>query len=124
MNQPKILIVEDDRAIAIYLRAILGRRGYRVIGMHETGEEAIAAAVAERPDLVLIDILLGGTLDGISVAEEIQKLIEAPFIYLTASCSAQLHERAMATGPAGYLTKPFRGSDLLAAVAAALAAQS
>lgn len=116
----RILLVEDEPAVAAALSETLRDLGYAVLGVAASASVAIARTRLERPDLVVMDIGLAGELDGIHVAEQIASAHAAPIIYVTAHSDDATLRRATATNPAGYLVKPFRGSDLRCAVEIAL----
>ncbi len=83
-RNPKILIVEDENIIASDIRAMLEDLGYMVSAIVSSGEESIQEASKMKPDLVLMDIKLKGSLDGVSAGEEIFKQFQIPIVYLTA----------------------------------------
>lgn len=112
MAQERIVIVEDEAVVAEDLRATLIKLGYRVIGMADTGADAIAVAERERPDIVLMDIRLKGAMDGIEAAETITVQQNIPVTYLTAYADDKTLERAKATMPYGYILKPFDERDI------------
>ncbi len=113
--KPKILIVEDDEIIRLDLEIQLQELGYVVIGEASSGEDAIARAASLRPDVVLMDIRLSGSLDGIEAARQIQSAHAIPVIYLTAQSGQQLRDRgAEVFGP--RVTKPFNMKTLQAAI--------
>jgi two-component system, cell cycle sensor histidine kinase and response regulator CckA len=116
-----ILIVEDEAVIAMDLQGLLEQLGYRAPTIAADADEALAAAAAARPDLVLLDINLGGGRDGISVAEELRRRWELPVIFLTAHADAATVSRAKAVQPYHYLLKPFAERELAIAVELALA---
>ena len=109
---PRILIVEDERIVAGDIRSRLRRLGYAVVDMVSTGEEAIQRADVLHPDLVLMDIRLEGSMDGIQAADAIRSRLDIPVIYLSAFADKQTVERAKVTEPFGYLIKPFEDSEL------------
>lgn len=78
-----VLVVEDNAIVAFALKRALMRLGYNVTEPVDSGEEAIEAVAAQRPDLVLMDIALAGNMDGITAAENIRALASVPVIYLT-----------------------------------------
>jgi two-component system, response regulator PdtaR len=84
MGKAKILIVEDEGTIAEYLKLILSRIGYCIVGVVATGEEAVEIVQKNSPDLVLMDIKLKGNIDGIMACEEIKKSAAIPILYITA----------------------------------------
>jgi two-component system, cell cycle sensor histidine kinase and response regulator CckA len=116
----RILIAEDERIVAGDLQARLRRLGYQVAAVVATGEAAIAAAVRHQPDLVLMDIRLEGSMDGIQAADTIHRSDGTPVIYLSAYADTQTIERAKVTEPLGYLIKPFDDSELRTTIEMAL----
>jgi PAS domain S-box-containing protein len=119
-NSKKILIVEDDGLVAFSIQRLLERHGYIVVAKVSSSERAVQAAVELQPDLVLMDIMLSGKMDGIHAAERIQALIDIPTIYLTALSDDATLRRAGVTRPFGYLTKPVIDRDLYVAIEMAL----
>jgi PAS domain S-box-containing protein len=120
MTIPKILIVEDEFIVARDLKKRLRQFGYEVVGTVAAGEEAIIEAEEKRPDLVLMDIMLEGRIDGIEAAQGIRDKLNIPVIYLTSHSDDDLIERAKVTGPFGYLIKPFEVRELQATLETAL----
>ncbi|MGZ7135883.1 MAG: methanogen output domain 1-containing protein [Methanobacterium sp.] len=116
----KILVVEDERIIASGIKRDLENMGYSVASIASSGLEAIEKAGLENPDLVLMDIVLKGDMDGIEAAHEIINRYNLPIIYLTAYADKEILERAMVTEPYGYLIKPFNESELEANIQMAL----
>jgi len=112
----KIFIVEDEAIIRYDIRRTLERLGYDVVGTAQSAVEAIVAIEELRPDLVLMDIQLGGRIDGISATATIRKRLGVPVIYLTAHSDEATLARAKETGPHGYLIKPFNERDLRTAI--------
>jgi len=119
--RPSILIVEDETILAEDLREFLQEYGYQVCAIARTGEEALAAFSDHHPDLVLMDISLPGTVDGIHVAAAITGDFSVPVIYLTAFSDGETIARAMATNPYGFLVKPFRKETVHSTIQVALA---
>jgi len=120
VTQARILIVEDNRLVARDVQQQLTKFGYAVIGMSARGEDAVALAEQQRPDLVLMDIRLEGDMDGLDAAQLIRDRFQIPIIYLTAYADEQTVRRATLTEPFGYLVKPFEDSQLRTAVEIAL----
>lgn len=116
MKPIRILIVEDDKIIALIIETKLTALGYVICGNVSKGEEAIHLITQETPDLILMDIKLKGTLDGIETAEEIRKQHDLPIIYLTGNTGDEIVERAKQTQPFGYIVKPFNTSELEAVI--------
>ncbi|RLA86666.1 MAG: hypothetical protein DRG58_11810 [Deltaproteobacteria bacterium] len=108
----RILIVEDERIIAEDLKQTLETLGYSVSAIVASGEEAINAVAAQNPDLVLMDIVLKGEMDGIAAAAQIRSLFKIPVVFLSAYGDAQTLERAKVTEPFGYILKPFDNREL------------
>jgi two-component system cell cycle sensor histidine kinase/response regulator CckA len=112
MAKPGILIVEDERIIAMDIKHSLLNLGYEVVGMAASGEDAIVKAGEACPDLILMDIMLQGNLDGIEAAEQIRQRYNIPMVYLTAYANDTILARAKITEPFGYVLKPFRETEL------------
>jgi two-component system, response regulator PdtaR len=116
----RILIAEDETIIRLDLRALLERSGFEVCAEARDGEEAVALARSEAPDLVLLDVKMP-RLDGIDAARRILDERPVPIVMVTAYGEQELISRAVEAGVFGYLVKPFRESDLLPAIATATA---
>lgn len=112
MANARILIVEDEAIVAADLNAKLNRLGYAVAGTVSKGELAVKMASAERPNLVLMDILLAGDMDGIEAADHIRQECDIPIVFLTAHSDSETLARAKVTAPFGYLLKPFNEREL------------
>jgi PAS domain S-box-containing protein len=111
-EKARILIVEDEGIVAFNIQNRLERLGYYVVANVSSGEEAIDATVEGKPDLVLMDIKLEGTIDGIEAAARIRNRFQIPIVYLTAYTDAETLNRAKLTEPYGYILKPFEARDL------------
>jgi PAS domain S-box-containing protein len=120
MAAKRILIVEDEAIIAKDIERALLKLAYRVTGIASTGEEALLRAAENRPDLVLMDIMLNGQIDGIEAAQRMRQQFGVPVVYLTAFGDPTTLQRATATAPFGYVLKPYEDRDLYAAVESAL----
>ena len=120
MNKIKVLVVEDEQLTALFIKTLLEDNGYIVAGMAMTGEDAITQALASRPDLILMDILLPGEINGIDAAHAISRKMEVPVVFLTACCDSSTVEDSKKSDPFGYLIKPFEIKDLLTTVSMAL----
>ncbi len=112
MEKLKLLIVEDDPIIAADLERAMKKMGYEVLDAVESGEEALEVVAQDPPDLVLMDIQLEGDLDGIDTAHMISKQQAIPIIYLTSNTDERTFNRAKLTQPHGFLSKPFRLTDI------------
>jgi CheY-like chemotaxis protein len=120
MAKASILVVEDQLIVSKDIQTRLKGMGYDVAGAVSFGEEAISKAAETRPDLVLMDIILKGTIDGIQAAQTIHDQLDIPLIYLTAHSDDATLERAKVTEPRGYILKPFEDRALRAAIELAL----
>ncbi len=120
MDPTKILIVEDEGIIAVDLRERLEELGYSVSAIVASGEEAIRNAAELRPDLVLMDVVLQGEMDGIEAAEQIRGQLGLPVVFLTAHADNETVQRAKVTEPFGYILKPFEERELHTSIQMAL----
>jgi two-component system, response regulator PdtaR len=111
----RILIAEDETIIRLDLRDLLVRSGFEVVAEAKDGEEAVALARSEAPDLAILDVKMP-RLDGIEAARRILDERAIPIVMLTAYGQEELVSRAVEAGVFGYLVKPFRESDLLPAI--------
>ncbi|MGB8216970.1 MAG: response regulator [Candidatus Methanoperedens sp.] len=116
MNNIKILLVEDEAIVAMDIKIRIEKLGYIIPAIASTGEDAIKMAAEICPDLVLMDINLGGGMDGVEAAEQIHKRIDIPIIYLTAYADEKTLSRAKITKPFGYILKPFEERELQCAI--------
>ena len=107
MAKIQILIVEDDGIIAKDIQNTLEGLGYAVAAITSNAEGAIEKAAETQPDLVLMDIMLEGDMDGVEAAEQIRDRFGIPVVYLTAHADEKTLHRAKTTGPYGYILKPF-----------------
>ena len=120
MDTLQILIVEDEAIVSMDLRYKLESLGYSVSAEISSGEAAVEAVSRLRPDVVLMDINLGGAMDGIEAAAHIWDQFGVPVVYVTAYVGGGTLERADMTEPPGYLLKPFSDADLRAVVEMAI----
>ena len=120
MGKAKILVVEDDAIVASDIADSLTSLGYTVSAKVASGEEALIKAKEDKPDLVMMDIVLKGAMDGVDAAETIHSELDIPVVYLTAYASNDLIERAKTTEPFGYIIKPFEDRDLVSAIEIAI----
>lgn len=120
MPNAHILVVEDEIITAEEIRVRLQHLGYSLAGIVDSGEEALKKVVEIHPDLVLMDIQLGKTMDGITAAEEIREQFGIPVVYLTAFTDEETLQRAKITEPSGYIIKPLDERTLHIAIDIAL----
>jgi PAS domain S-box-containing protein len=116
----RILVVDDEAAITTQLEERLNRMGYQVAGTAASGEEAIARAREIRPDIILMDIVMPGRIDGVEAALIIRREMEIPVVFLTAYGDDEYIERSKAAEPLGFLVKPFQLNTLKATMEIAL----
>ncbi|HPI37393.1 MAG TPA: PAS domain S-box protein [Ignavibacteriaceae bacterium] len=116
----RILIVEDESIVAFDLSSRLEAMGFKVIGIASNGVTAIEIAKKELPDMVLMDIMLGGEIDGIETTKKINESNFIPVIYLTAYSDPGTLERAKLSEPFGYILKPFEEQELRSTIEMAL----
>jgi len=116
----RVLIAEDETIIRLDLRELLERSGFEVCAEARDGEEAVALARSERPDVAIMDVKMP-KLDGIEAARRILDERPIPIVMLTAYGQQELVARAVDAGVFGYLVKPFREQDLLPAIETARA---
>ena len=108
----RILIVEDESIVAEDIQRSLENMGYSILSIVSSGEEAIEKVKKNKPDLVLMDIMLDGEMDGIKAADMIRSFSNIPIIFLTAYSDENILERAKITEPFGYIIKPFKEREL------------
>ncbi len=120
MQDVKILIVEDEGVEALNMQRRLKTAGFSASEIVMSGEESVQKAGEMRPDLVLMDVMLNGSIDGIQAAERIRAAYDIPVIYVTAYADEGTLKRAKITEPYGYIVKPYRDREILIAIEMAL----
>jgi CheY-like chemotaxis protein len=108
----RILIVEDEKILAADLEGKLRGLGYKVGQVAASGEEAVRLAQEHSPCLVLMDLRLSGSMDGLEAARQIQEKTRTPIVYLTAYSDVFLRDPSKMQAPGLCVTKPFLISDL------------
>lgn len=116
----RIMIVEDEWLVAEEINKCFQKLGYTVTSVVPSGEVAVQKAEEDRPDLILMDIVLQGEMDGIDAARQIRSRFNIPVVYLTANADKKVLERVKTTEPFGYLIKPFEERELHATIEMAL----
>lgn len=114
------MVVEDEALSAMIMCKILENRGYTVCKPVATGEEAVVSAIAEKPDIIFMDICLAGEKDGIQAAQEIGEIYNIPIIFVTAYSDTDVKKRAERLKPAAYLNKPVGIDQMQSAIEAVL----
>lgn len=116
----QILVVDDEAIITMQLEERLSAMGYTVAGMSASGEDAIEKAKRLRPDLVLMDIVMPGKLNGIEAAQVIAEEMDIPVVFVTSYADDAIIEKAKRARPYGYIVKPFNEMEIKAAIEVAL----
>jgi DNA-binding NarL/FixJ family response regulator len=112
ISSAQIILVEDETIIAYELKVRLSMLGHKVLGVFRKGEDACQAAGTTMPDLMLIDIVLAGKIDGIETAKRVRALGRTRIIFLTANTDEATRQRALTVAPEGFLLKPFTEDEL------------
>lgn len=120
MSKANILVVEDEEIVAFDIESTLKVLGYEVPLVAASKEEAITFAATSQPDLVLMDIMLQGSMNGIEAAQEIRSRFNIPVVYLTAYADSHTLQLAKITEPFGYILKPFEEKELETTIEIAL----
>ncbi len=113
MSELRVLIVEDEPIIAEDISDFLGDINYKPVGIAYDSESALDMLRTRNPDVVLLDITIDGTKDGIELAEIIRENYSIPYIFLTSHSDKGTLDKAKTTLPYGYILKPFNERDLL-----------
>ena len=111
MAQTNVLVVEDESIVSKDIQHSLKKLGYNVVGAAATGEQAVKLAVETQPDIILMDIMLKGEMNGIEAATQIRSETNIPVIFLTAYADESTLNKAKVTQPYGYIIKPFKEID-------------
>ncbi len=120
MPKSTVLVVEDESIVSKDIQYSLKKLGYEVIGSSATGAKAIELALELKPNIVLMDIMLKGDINGIEASAEIKKSLNIPIIFLTAYADENTLEKAKITEPYAYILKPFKEIDLHTSIEMAL----
>jgi two-component system sensor histidine kinase/response regulator len=120
LNKPRILVVECDELVAIFVQLKLELFGCQTVGQAKTGEQAIQLAGELRPDLILMDTNLDGDIDGIAAAESIRAKYSLPVVFLTGKSNDEVIGKLNRSNSFGYITKPFTDQELRAVIQMAL----
>jgi two-component system, LytTR family, response regulator len=120
MAKTNVLVVEDESIVSKDIQHSLKKLGYNVVGAASTGERAFELASSEKPDIILMDIMLKGEMNGIDTAQKVKEDLQIPVIYLTAYADESTLEKAKVTEPYGYIIKPFKEVDLHTSIEMAL----
>ena len=120
MAQTNVLVVEDESIVSKDIQHSLKKLGYNVVGAASSGEQAVKLAVETMPDIILMDIMLKGEMNGIEAATQIRSETNIPVIFLTAYADESTLNKAKVTQPYGYIIKPFKEIDIHTSIEMAL----
>ena len=120
MAKTNVLVVEDESIVSKDIQHSLKKLGYNVVGAASTGERAFELAASEKPDIILMDIMLKGNINGIETAQRVKRELNITVIYLTAYADEATLAKAKVTEPYGYIIKPFKEVDLHTSIEMAL----
>ena len=112
MAKINVLVVEDESIVSKDIQHSLKKLGYNVAGAASTGEKAVELAMELKPDIVLMDIMLKGQMNGIEAAEQVRRENNIPVVFLTAYADEGTLSKAKVTEPYGYIIKPFKEIDI------------
>jgi len=112
MDKTKVLIVEDETIVALDIKSAIKKLGFEVTNTVTNYDDAITSVIKDEPDIILMDINLNNSKDGIYIVQDIQKIKNIPIIYLTAYSDDKTINRAIETRPLAYLTIPFKREEL------------
>jgi len=118
--KPRILVVEDEAIVSADIQDHLATFGYEVVGAADGGQRSIELARELKPDLVLMDIMLNGPMDGAEAAKQIRDELKLPIVFLTANSDDVTVFKARDTDPFGFVLKPFEDRSLRIAIEMAL----
>jgi PAS domain S-box-containing protein/putative nucleotidyltransferase with HDIG domain len=116
MNKIRLVIVEDESLVARDIENMAVSQGYEVCGIASTGEQCLELVARHQPDIILMDVIIRGSMDGITVAEKIRASYRIPIIYVTAFADELTLRRAKITEAFGYILKPFDERELKIAI--------
>jgi CheY-like chemotaxis protein len=119
-SNPRILIVDDDPIITHLVSTMLQKKGYTIVSVVTTGEEAVIRAAELAPDLVIMDVNLSGSMDGMDAAHYIFQLFHSPILFITGISDEQLLDRVTCSRPYGIVFKPFTAIQISTSVHLAL----
>jgi len=120
MAKERIFILEDEALIAEDIASVLRSLDYNVVGICDSGDQALDMIASLKPDLAILDINVNGTLNGIDIAKVIRAKYKFPYVYLTSYSDSTTLDLVKPTMPYGYIVKPFTDSGLKSNVELAL----
>jgi PAS domain S-box-containing protein len=111
--EKRVLIVENQHTNALFIESILRQHRFNVVGFAEQGIEAVRQTLLLQPDLIVMDIMLPGGMNGIETAREISRRVQVPFVFMSDSMNCEMLAAVRACEPYGYIRKPFTADELL-----------
>jgi len=120
MQAARVLIVEDEKIISLDLTRTLKNLGFEVAAVVSNGPDALESATQHRPDIILMDIMLSGEMDGIEAARHVKTSLDIPVVFITAYADEATLDRAKEAQPFGYIIKPFKERELYSTINIAL----
>ncbi|HEX2868254.1 MAG TPA: response regulator [Ignavibacteriales bacterium] len=120
MDKEKVLVVEDEAIVALDIKFRLQSLGYQIQAVVSNGDDCLKEIKQNRPDLILMDIVIKGKYDGVTLASMIREEYKIPIVYLTAHSDEATIDRAKKTSPYGFIIKPFDLKDLRTTIEIAL----
>lgn len=112
-EKPQIFIVEDDKLLSFVEERLVKKLGYKLAGKAANGEQAIEKVKEEDPDLIIMDVRLDGSIDGIEAMKEIRKFSSVPVIFLSGDSKDETKSRIQeVSNCVNYLVKPVNADDL------------
>jgi len=115
-EKTKVLIVEDESIVAKDIQNILLKNNYEILGIANNADTALNYLSQQLPDVILMDIMIKGNINGIELSHKIKEEYDVPIIFLTAYSDLPTLEKAKVIEPYAYITKPFKNSDILSAI--------
>lgn len=115
-EKTKVLIVEDESIVAKDIQNILLKNNYEILGIANNADTALNYLFQQLPDVILMDIMIKGNINGIELSQKIKEEYDVPIIFLTAYSDLPTLEKAKIVEPYAYITKPFKNSDILSAI--------
>jgi DNA-binding NarL/FixJ family response regulator len=116
----KVLIVEDEMILALDVKYRLEKLGYNVVGIADNGEDAIKLTKERTPDVILMDVVIKGVMDGIDTTKQINKLYDTPIMYTTAYFDDDILKRTKKTKSYGFIIKPYQDGQINTAILTAI----
>jgi DNA-binding LytR/AlgR family response regulator len=120
MRKNEIVVVEDEALIADHIEQTLIEAGYNVVGVFDNADDTFHFFNSKSADLILLDINLNGSLDGVDIAHQINKNYQIPIVFLTSNTDKNTVDRVKHTIPSGFVTKPFTAEDLISNIEIAM----